>query len=221
MNQPICFTRRTMLIAGVAATGAAIAQAQSAALAGRRLTFDIWRDKHRIGRHSLAFSGGETDPVVAIDARIAVSLGPIALYNYHHQATETWRDGQFASLQSLTITNGKREQVSAVRTPAGVAVKTLDGVHTLSHAASPLTHWNERALQGPLFNPETGAPLRESVSRQSDQTLRISDAQSVTATRYALSGDANITDWYDAQGVWAALRAKAPDGSYVDYSRLS
>jgi hypothetical protein len=36
-----------------------------------------------------------------------------------------------------------------------------------------------------------------------------------------LSGEAAITDWYDQSGRWVGLRAKANDGSIVDYRRTA
>jgi len=36
-----------------------------------------------------------------------------------------------------------------------------------------------------------------------------------------LTGDADIIDWYDLRGQWSALRARAADGSTVDYRRVA
>jgi hypothetical protein len=218
MMEPADFTRRTMLVLGAAAASFAV-RAQSAPPALRRLVFEVWRGKRVIGRHSLTFSGGDKDFAVSIVADMAVNLGPVAIFRYRHRATETWRGGRFAELNSQTSTNGKQEQVTAVRVPEGVVVRTLASQRTLSPAALPLTHWNEHALVGPLFNPQTGSPMRESVTRQPGQVLPLANARSVVATRYALLGDANIVDWYDADGVWTALRGKVGDGSYIDYRR--
>jgi len=201
--------------------------ATSAAAAGfpwpadRRLAFEVWRGGHRIGRHTLAFSGSQTDFAVAIEAIMAVSLGPITLFRYHHQARETWRGGRFAELESHTLTNGKRDQVSAIRTGGGVAVTSATGARTLPASSLPLTHWNQHALAGPLFNPQTGLLMRETVSRQAGQTLRAVGAPPIAATRYALSGETEIIDWYDAGGEWASLQAKATDGSWIDYRRAA
>lgn len=207
-----------MLALGLAAAGLG---AQAGPPAQRRLVFEVWRGKRDIGRHCVTFSGGQTDFVVAMEADMALSLGPVTIFRYRHQATETWRGGRFAGLTSQTTTNGKREEVTAMRAPEGVVVRTAAGPRTLSPLALPLTHWNERALSGPLFNPQTGAAMRESVTRQAGQILPLAGARSVVATRYALMGDANIVDWYDANGVWTALRGKVGDGSFIDYRRAA
>jgi hypothetical protein len=222
--QPL--TRRTMLTGGAALGGAAFAGAGAARAdtllppAGR-LSFEVWRNGRRIGAHSLTFRGDDADFSVAVDAAMVVGLGPVVLFRYHHQATETWQGGRFASLQSQSITNGRHEQVLASRTAGGVLVKTGAGAQTLPQTALPLTHWNQHGLQGPLFNPQTGAPMRESAARQPGQSLRLADGRAIPATRYALTGDAQIVDWYDAAGAWVALRAKAVDGSEIDYRRMA
>jgi hypothetical protein len=156
---------------------------------------------------------------VAIDAEIAVSVGPIALFHYRHQALEIWRDDRFISIASHTVTNGRSERLAANAGADGVWVRTDKGAGRLPAGSLPLTHWNERALSGPLFNPQTGASIRAQVTRQANQILREPDRQPVEATRYTLSGDADLVDWYDASGAWRALTAKVKDGSSVDYRR--
>jgi hypothetical protein len=218
MSPPL--TRRMLLAVGAALGASGAARAETLLPPAGRLSFEVWRNGRRIGGHSLAFRGDESDFAVTVEASIAVGLGPVTLLRYHHQATETWQGGRFAGLQSHSVTNGRPEQVLASRTAGGVMVKTGAGVQTLPQTALPLTHWNQHALQGPLFNPQTGALMRESAARQPGQSLRLADGRAIAATRYALTGDAQIVDWYDAAGAWAALSAKAMDGSLVEYRRV-
>ena len=72
-----------------------------------------------------------------------------------------------------------------------------------------------------MFNPQTGALTHERVSRSPDETVRLADGRSVSATRYAMTGDVELSDWYDGKDVWTALRGKLPDGSYIDYRRVA
>ena len=183
------------------------------------VTFEVWRKGDRIGTHRVAFQGGEQDFTVHIDAQMLVKFGPIPVFNYHHQAQEIWRDGQFERLTSRTTTNGGAQTLVAERTAAGVKIT---GRRTLTAPAEahPLTHWNSAVLAKPLFNPQTGALIRAQVVRAADASVKLADGRSVEATRYSLTGETDITDWYDAQDAWTALRAKAPDGSFIDYRRV-
>ena len=188
---------------------------------GRSLAFEVWRSGQRLGTHRVAFAGSDQDFVATIDAQMELKLGALTLFRYRHQAAETWRGGRFASLTSRTVSNGKVEQVVAQAGPGGVAITIGGGKRLMASAgAHPLTHWNPAVLQGSLFNPETGKPLRESVVRSDGQSLALADGRRVSATRFTLAGDADIVDWY-ASGVWTALRGRLWDGSYVEYRRAA
>lgn len=215
-------TRRAFLATGLACGLSTPAAARTGGWpATGRLAFEVWRGKQRIGRHSLEFRGDDQDFTVAIDAEMVVKLGPVPVFRYRHQATESWRGGRFAELHSTTGSNGKREAIDAVRSSEGVVIRTLAG-KTLSAVPGslPLTHWNREALLQPLFNPQTGAVVRKAVSRQDAQSVALADARTIPASRYTLTGDAQIVDWYDGAGVWAGLRGRAEDGSYIEYRRL-
>ena len=215
-------TRRTALAALGACTICTGASAQPGAPASRRLVFEIWRKGQHIGQHTVQFGGDGPTQLVEIEATMTVKIGPIPVFNYHHQATERWRDGHFVDFRSHTISNGKREQVSASRSGGAVRIEAGGSAPIVAPAGVlPLTHWSQAAFRGPMFNPQTGALLHEAVTREDGQTARLADGRSIPATRYSLSGEAEIVDWYDEAGAWAALHAKAPDGSLVDYRRLT
>ena len=207
-------TRRLALVALMALPASSWAMTRG----GRDLAFDVRRNGDRIGSHAIRFHGDEQDFTAAITAQFVVKLGPVPIFHYQHQALETWRGGRFQSLQSRTVSNGRVEQVSAARSDSGVVI-TVGAKRILAPVtAHPLTHWNAAALEGPLFNPQTGVALRESVSKAEGQSLPLAGGRMVPATRYVLAGDAEIVDWY-VDGAWTALRGKAPDGSWLDYRR--
>jgi len=210
--------RRGMLT-GLGLMVPASALAQSAPRSA--LHFEVWRNGQKIGWHKVSFHDDDGQLTASITAEFVVKLGPVPLLRYRHDATETWRGGRFAALETRSVTNGKVEQVSATRSRDGVAISTAAGRNVRAAAnACPLTHWNPASLSGPLFNPQTGLLLaRESVSRAND-TLQMADGKTVNATRYQLRGDADIADWYDPEEAWIALRGKAVDGSSVEYRRV-
>lgn len=220
---PKSLTRRMILAVAALAASAprALAQGTAAPPLRRDLGFSVWRKGVQIGRHRVSFTGGPADFNVAIEAEMLVKFGPIPVFHYHHQATEVWRQGRFESLQSRTTSNGKLESVSARRTAEGVAIARGAGRPAVQAPgeAHPLTHWNMAVLQGPLFNPQTGALVHERAVRSAGEPLRLEGGREVSATRYSLSGDAQIVDWYDEADAWAALKGRAPDGSTVDYRR--
>lgn len=216
-------TRRDLGLAGLASCLVAPAAfAQEKAPPGGRISFDIWRNGDRIGTHTVRFQGKPCFGVATISARMLVKLGPVPLFHYAHDATETWDGGHFVSLQSRSVTGGKVETVVASHSAEGVRIVRSGGATLLAPAtALPLTHWNRDALHGPMFNPQTGVLVRESLSRVGGEGVKMADGSPIACTGYRMTGDAEITDWYDTDGVWSALRGKGPDGSTIEYRRTT
>jgi hypothetical protein len=212
--------RRALLAAGIVAAAPRAAQAALALPASGRLAFEIRRNGQPIGRERLDFRNEGDLLTVAFEVDMQVKLGPVPLFTYRHEGTERWRDGRFESLETRTTTNGAAERLSAKRTEAGIAVNATKHQFTAPGAAAPLTHWNRLALSGPLFNPQTGALFRVNVRRGEEAATTLAKGLKVPAERYAFSGEFDLVDWYDVDGVWAALRAKAKDGSTIDYRRI-
>lgn len=186
----------------------------------RRLAFAVFRNGTKVGEHEMSFSGPEGAVNVATDVTMTIKLGPVPVYRYRHRATERWEGGRFASLETTTDGNGKIEKVSARRTAGGVIIEGDKGRIVGPASSLPLTHWNSDCFAGPMFNPQVGAMLKLTARRVGQETVKTADGSSLQATRWSLRGESQIDDWYDAQGVWAALRGKLPDGSTMEYRRL-
>ena len=196
--------RRLLLAGGLAALPGF---APAATPSNRRLAFHVLRNGTRIGEHLMSFAGDPASPTVTTDVRMAVKLGPVPVFRYRHHAVERWTAGKFASLDTTTDSNGKAERVSARRTDTGVIIETAKGHITGPAGARPFTHWNPEVFTGPLFNPQEGKLLKVTTRR-------------VSATQWSVRGEAEIDDWYDEAGVWAALSGKLKDGSTMEYRRV-
>jgi hypothetical protein len=210
-------SRRALILAGSA--WAAAPAAFAAIPGGGRLAFQVVRKGKVIGQHVLTFQGGPDD--LTVEARVAmnVALGPVTVFAYKHHMVERSKGGVFVSMESDSTTNGKREKVSAGKAGGVVRIKTLSKSFDAPANAAPLTHWNQKSLSGPLFNPQTGAIMRLSASRRGFEPVQVA-GKTVQATRWSLSGEESMDDWYDGSGVWSALKAKAKDGSLVEYRRI-
>ena len=149
--------------------------------------FAVFRNASEIGRHSVSIQRSGDDATAAIDAAFTVKIGPVPVFRYHHEAVEVWRDGRFISLKSTSISNGAREQVSAMRTGSGVTIDCAKG-RIVAGDAAPLTHWNSHALRRTLFNPQTGALLRDTVTGPDRSSVKLYDGRIAPVTRYILTG---------------------------------
>jgi hypothetical protein len=206
-------TRRTFI-----SGAAALSVLPSAALAyPAGLAFAAIRNGKKIGEHRLTFEGSGEDLTVRVRAEMAVKIGPVTVFRYAHDVVERWRGGRFERLESKTSSNGARESVVAQRSAGGVMIRTgakqaLGPANTL-----PFTHWNPLVANAPLFNPQTGKLLKLTVREVGRSPLPGGGAE---ARRVAFRGDAEIDNWYDAEGTWIALRGRLDDGSTMEYRRI-
>ena len=222
---PSSLRRRQVLAGGLALVGTVafgpLASAAIAAPPGGVLDFEVRRMGQLLGHHRMVFTRQADGLVAETQVDFMVKLGPLSLFRYSHRARETWSEGRFQSLQTSSLTNGRAQAVRADRTEDGVRIEPAQGQPYLADAASlPLTHWNRRIMDAPLFNPQDGKLMRERATARGPDVVRTADGRSLNATRYSLTGETQIDDWYDQDGVWAALQGKVRDGSTLEYRRV-
>ncbi len=225
---PQAIGRRAFLIggAGVGLGFPLLAAARArAALPGipadGRIAFHVFRKGSHIGEHTMRFEQDGDDLTVRVDVRIVVKIGPLPVYRHTQHCTERWRGDQFLSLDSATTSTASNQKVTARRTSDGVQIEPAVGApYTAPAATLPLTHWNRAVYQGPVFDPEKGKLLRDTLVSRADDMVKLADGSAIRATRYSTSGDAVEDIYYDSAGVWAGLKVKVQDGSSVEYLRV-
>jgi hypothetical protein len=186
-----------------------------------KVAFKVIRKGAHIGEHSLTFAQDGDTLIVTTDVRITVHIGPVPVYHHTQHCVERWKGDRFMSLDSTTNSNVSHDVVAARRTADGVRVEPGSGAPYLAPAeALPLTHWNRFAYQGPLFDPEKGKLLKESLVARADDMIPQADGTMVKVTRWSVTGDGVMDDYYDAAGIWAGLHVKVRDGSRVEYLRM-
>jgi hypothetical protein len=184
------------------------------------LTFDVHGKGMMLGRHHVTFSRAGTSLTVETHIDMALKLGPVSFFSYTHHAVEGWKDGRFDRLETNSVLNGRKQSVRAHSIDNGVMIEASDSAPYLADAdVLPLTHWNRQIMDGPLFNPQDGKILRVRLSGKGADPVQLADGRNLPATRYSLTGETQIDDWYDRDGVWAALRGKVKDGSVLTYRR--
>jgi hypothetical protein len=206
---------RRQFVIGAAVTLVCPITAHAAFPSAGRLRFIVLRNGVKVGEHMMTF--GREGPIMRVTSEVAMSIRLAGLVDvrYAHEAHETWNSAGFQTLETSTTTNSKREQVSARRTAAGVEIQTQKGRLVAGAGCSPLTHWNTQAFGGPLFNPQTGKVLKVSARRGAAGEP---PGGALASSRWEVrGGETQIEDWYDAAGVWTALRGRLPDRSTMEY----
>jgi hypothetical protein len=222
--------RRALLLQGLGAGltfsalgPAALARTLSGVPAEGKLAFQVWRNGAHIGEHDLKFEQDGDELTVQINVRIVVRVGPVPVMKYTHSCKERWSGGgAFLGLESVSHSNLTKQVVSAKRSADGIWIQPASGdAYTVPGDTLPMSHWNRQMMKSPLFNPQDGKVLKESSRTvKGKEMVKLADGSMVEATRYAVTGDASVDDWYDAGNVWTALHGRVVDGSYIDYLRL-
>lgn len=196
--------RRRDLIAG----GAGLLLAPGlASAAPSRLAFQVFRNGSRVGEHVMVFSGDEANRVITTDVALTVKVGPVPVYRYKHTAVERWTGGRWTSIETTTNGNGKVYKASGRQMGDHVLITGPKGQVRAPANAMPLSHWNQAAFSRPLFNQQEGQMLKV-------QCVRVKPGH------WQVRGEAEIDDFYDANGDWLALKGKLEDGSRLEYRRV-
>ncbi len=215
-------SRRTCVTTGLLALSSGPATAAPAGLpvpASDRLAFRLVRKGDVIGSHTLDFAAmGDTLSVsVAID--ILVKFGPVPVYRYKHRATETWRGGVFAGIESVTNRDGTAHRMRAETTPSGLMVEGSQAPrYTAPPNTYPTTYWNRVMLQRNVINSEDGRLLDVTPMALAEETVPAASG-TLRARHYRLGGDLPLDLWYDAAEQWAHL-VFTKDGSTISYEKL-
>ena len=210
---------RRALIGGVLT--AAVQPWQALAAPAPNLRFNILRNGKPFGQYTVASVVSGDAVTVTSDVTMKMRVSGLTVFDYMLHCVETWRGGRFMELKSNSRRDNQNNAVSVKRGDAGaITANNTSGLVALPANASPLSHWNPAAFDGPLFNPQDGYPLRLTAQSMGREGLTLANGTKIGAVHWALRGESQIDDWYDDAGVWAGLRAVFPDKSIVEYRRL-
>jgi hypothetical protein len=185
---------------------------------GKSLTFAVMRTGSKIGTHMLTFDQDGDNLTVQVNVELRVGVGPIALFRYKHHATEVWKNGLLASLNTETNDDGTPNKVTGSRTPEGFKVEgTKARLYIAPDNALPATHWNHKQLDGPWINTQDGRLLHPKITPMGGELIPVASGAKIRAKHFSLTGDAILETYYDDTPNWVGLNFKAGDGSVILY----
>ncbi|KAA5611135.1 hypothetical protein F1189_16225 [Rhodovastum atsumiense] len=193
--------RRAML-AGLLALPAGAA---GAALLATDRSFRVLADGRPIGTHAVRFSRRGEALEASSTIRLAVTVGPLTVFRFTHQAVETWQGQTFVRIESQTNDDGTKLWMRAMRQGGGVTVEGSAGRHIAPAAALPSTWWNRAVLAAPLFSAQDGQMYDKQVTAGPLETLPGGDG-SLRGWRHSVTVGTDVDVWYDLEGRWAGLR---------------
>lgn len=158
--------------------------------------FLIKREGNVIGYHTVDVTETEDGYLVDTKIRMRVKLGPIPLFKYDHEAREVWKDGELASLTSVTNHNGERSSVEAERIDGVLMIDGTDFQGAAPAEAAPSSYWRKSIVDSPaLINTQTGEIIAVEVESFGETTA----PGDTLAEHYRITGTVSLDIWYDGE----------------------
>ncbi len=174
---------------------------------GVEIRFNVLRKGSPFGTHIVRFGEDDSGRLTATtDVDLRAGLGPITLFRYTLDATETYSEaGTLIALDGEVNDDGNRGRVSARRVDGALKVDGTDFSGTVDLGILPSSHWNvEQTRQTRLLSTEDGEILQFDVRELGRETLDI-NGTAVEATHYLMDSDIDVELWYDDTGRWVQL----------------
>ena len=196
---------RRALIAGPLVLGCVPAAALPA-----ELRFRVVRQGSAIGTHRVSIAGTAAGLTARTAVDIAVTLLGVTVFRFTHRLEESWAGDRLAEARSRLDRNGSVTEMRAVAAEGAILVRGSAGQFRLAAEAAPLTWWDSRRLDRPLFANDSGKPLDLRWTRS---------ALPGGGTLWRASGEEESEASYAADGTWTGWKTRAEDGSTVTYER--
>ncbi len=191
------------------------------------LDFAVIRDGKVIGHHRIAFRQEGSTTIMAVEARIEITLLGITVYRFLHSGRETWRGGSLIDFHTTTNDDGDRLMVEARRNGTGdFDVRSSDKASVAPGKTIPSSLWHlgilEARIEDRLLHTITGELLPMKVTGLGRREVETAGGL-VTAEGYFVDArpDFHRELWYDEAGLLAAAALTAADGSSVKLMRRS
>jgi hypothetical protein len=234
------FPKSTWTFAAMLSLGSieplAFASLAVAAEPTKRVTFAVYRNGEEVGRHALTFDQNGSSQLITVAVDISVQKLGLVAYRYRHHGTERWSDDQLENLKTNTDDNGRFFAVDVRRSAKGFEVER-SGLPPVSAADTmggglpkpdiirelfpgdmlPTTLWNVQAMRrSALLNTQYGTLSRIRVEPMGREMLSLKSGR-LGSTRYRVTGDLQLDQWFDDDSRWVKAIFRTPDGSTVDY----
>jgi len=178
-------------------------------------TYGVYRDGSRIGSRTTRFRHDGQDLIVETATDIKVKLAFITAYKRTERQTEVWREGRLMTMTSSIDDDGEEFRFELARGTNGLELVGKRSRAAIPEDALPATYWNPATVSATtLIDIKRGKILTVETRPQGAESFPV-DGVEVQTTKYALTGDRNMTLWYGPEGNLVRLQLVASDGSDV------
>ena len=184
--------------------------------AGDVIDFKVLRNGSKFGSHKISFSGDASGELqVRSEVALKAGLGPITVFKYALDTTETWRDGVLVGLKGAGNNDGKKMKVAASADTENLNVDGTEFVGSVPLGIVPSSHWNIAQIRGSqMVSTEDGEIIAVRSEKVKTETLEIA-GESVLADHYLLDAAIDLDLWYDQQSRLVKLAFETKGQSIV------
>ena len=159
------------------------------------VSFDVIRKNKVIGNLTSKFIKDDENIVLHSVLDINIKILFIPAYKFFQETKETWRNGEFISIDGFTDFEDDREYKIDGKDEDGVfRVTGMDGLLELDEKIIPLNYWNKNILdEKELFDTQKGIVRKITVNKLKDEEIKINNSK-LLSEKYTLNATKNPKD---------------------------
>ena len=180
--------------------------------------FRVFLDAREIGYHNFSLAEvGEHKQLRSV-AEFEYRLLFVKLFDYEHEALETWSGDCLNSIRSSTDSNGDDYNLDGRRNGEIFVLEANQESVSLPSCVMTFAYWNPAFLeQTSLLNTQDGRFLPVEIQGPSEDTLAVG-GNTLPSLRYRLeAGDLSLDLWYSHDKRWLALESEVAGGRILRY----
>ena len=159
------------------------------------VSFDVIRKNKVIGNLTTKFIKDDENIILHSVLDINIKILFIPAYKFFQETKETWRNGEFISIDGFTDFEDDREYKIDGKDEDGVfRVTGMDGLLELDEKIIPLNYWNKNILdEKELFDTQKGIVRKITVNKLKDEEIKINNSK-LLSEKYTLNATKNPKD---------------------------
>ncbi len=161
----------------------------------KEVSFDVIRKNKIIGNLTTKFILSEEDLILhsVLDIEVKVLFFPA--YKFFQETKETWRSGNFISIDGFTNFEDDREyKIDGIDEDNFFRVTGMDGLLELDKNIIPLNYWNKEMLkEEEVFDTQKGIVRKIEVQKLKDEKIQINNNK-IKAEKFIFNASINPKD---------------------------
>ncbi len=172
-----------------------------------KVIFDVIRKNKVIGSHEIEFIKNDDSLLVKTNINIKVKVLFVTAYEFAHESTETWSEGNFIKIDAHTDFEDEREYYIKGRDDGDLFLASgMDGKLELDKNILPSNFWNIDVLkQKEIFDTQKGVVRTIDVEDLGYEEIKV-NKENIKCNKFILNASNNPKDkgpfpeytlWYD------------------------